>query len=355
MNDKLIQIGGKPYKQCEVVMLPNRGENFRNSKILTRLDKMIFADKKEIDVSKYLGKYGYNGYHLYILSDEEIKEGDWYFDGTDLVHKKTKYNDALVDGNKDAKKIILTTDQNLIKDGVQAIDDEFLKWFVKNPSCNYIKTEPIYYAPGYNFDIPKEESKQEIPQLGTKEFNDLASAYFGGKPKQQYEYVKSKDVVLGYKTSTVAQTLDKLVIKQETLEEVAERLSKDAYKKHSVKDYELSLDEQIQRSGGFIVGFKEGFRAHQELTKDKLFTIEDINKAMDCVYNWMIEGSGNLYGRFPRASSLEELKSNFKEDYLQPKTEWDIKFNEKGKLKKYLKNFLTIGAKDIKLILKKID
>lgn len=30
-----------------------------------------------------------------------------------------------------------------------------------------------------------EEPKQEIPQIGTKEFNDLASAYFGGKPKQE--------------------------------------------------------------------------------------------------------------------------------------------------------------------------
>jgi hypothetical protein len=38
------------------------------------------------------------------------------------------------------KKIILTTDQDLIKDGVQAIDDEFLEWFVSNPSCEYIPT-----------------------------------------------------------------------------------------------------------------------------------------------------------------------------------------------------------------------
>jgi len=42
------------------------------------------------------------------------------------------------------------------------------------------------------------------------------------------------------------------------LEEAAEILSKDKKKKHSVKDDKLSLDEQIQRSGGFIVGFKEG-------------------------------------------------------------------------------------------------
>ena len=31
-------------------------------------------------------------------------------------------------------------------------------------------------------------SKEEIPRLGTKEFNDLASAYFGGKPKQERSY-----------------------------------------------------------------------------------------------------------------------------------------------------------------------
>jgi hypothetical protein len=30
------------------------------------------------------------------------------------------------------QKIILTTDLDLIKDGVQSIDNEFLEWFVKN-------------------------------------------------------------------------------------------------------------------------------------------------------------------------------------------------------------------------------
>jgi hypothetical protein len=40
---------------------------------------------------------------------------------------------------KEVCKIILTTDQDLIKDGVQAIDDEFLEWFVKNPSCEEVE------------------------------------------------------------------------------------------------------------------------------------------------------------------------------------------------------------------------
>ena len=40
----------------------------------------------------------------------------------------------------------------------------------------------------------------KIPQIGTKEFNDLASACFGGKPKQEileefFESVKEKTVL----------------------------------------------------------------------------------------------------------------------------------------------------------------
>ena len=68
------------------------------------------------------------------------------------------------------KKIILTTDQDLIKDGIQAIDNKFLEWFVKNPSCEEVEVEefePIYGHQNnsssilYKIIIPKEEPKQE--------------------------------------------------------------------------------------------------------------------------------------------------------------------------------------------------
>jgi len=67
-------------------------------------------------------------------------------------------------------KIILTTDTKLIKDGVQAIDDEFLEWFVKNASCEEVKVDKaehgiykddVYYKLSnkifYKIIIPKEE------------------------------------------------------------------------------------------------------------------------------------------------------------------------------------------------------
>ena len=107
-----------------------------------------------------------NTQNIYITSDEEIKEGDWY------IHKQINYLRGSNSNSipMDAKKIILTTDQDLIKDGVQAIPDEFLEWFVKNPSCEKVEVvkeinksisakEPYYK---YKIIIPEEEQKQHL-------------------------------------------------------------------------------------------------------------------------------------------------------------------------------------------------
>ena len=80
---------------------------------------------------------------LYITSDEVIKEKDYFYQGFDrCIHKCYKLTDNYIIAEKPSdypknicKKIILTTDKLLIKDGVQAIDDEFLGWFAKNLSC----------------------------------------------------------------------------------------------------------------------------------------------------------------------------------------------------------------------------
>jgi hypothetical protein len=80
--------------------------------------------------------------NIYITSDEEIKEGDWIFDIVTKRIEIAKFNHN--DLKRDWKKIILTTDQDLIKDGVQAIDDDFLEWFLKNPSCEEIKVEKYH-------------------------------------------------------------------------------------------------------------------------------------------------------------------------------------------------------------------
>ena len=77
--------------------------------------------------------------HLFITNNEEIKEGDWFIQvNLNKIIKHHSKNGFLLQPQSFDKKIILTTDQSLIKDGVQGIDDEFLEWFVKNPSCEEV-------------------------------------------------------------------------------------------------------------------------------------------------------------------------------------------------------------------------
>jgi hypothetical protein len=110
--------------------------------------------------------------NIYITSNEKPKDGDWYLDKYNNIY----YLVTKVESNGDGKKIILATERDLIKDGVQAIDDELLEWFIKNPSCKNVKTDLVpvnefgseITVNGYGFDkfkykiiIPQEEPKQE--------------------------------------------------------------------------------------------------------------------------------------------------------------------------------------------------
>jgi hypothetical protein len=104
--------------------------------------------------------------NIYITDDSKIKDRDWYIS---LEGKLLQFTGRNVLGDKfKAPKIILTTDQDLIKDGVQSIDDDFLEWFVNNPSCEYIQTTELSLFNGdtgesghykYEIIIPQEEPK----------------------------------------------------------------------------------------------------------------------------------------------------------------------------------------------------
>jgi hypothetical protein len=104
--------------------------------------------------------------NIYITSDEEIKVGDWFYNS--FLNEISKMD--VLDYSNFRKKIILTDNKDLIKDGVQAIDDEFLEWFVKNPSCERVEIKQVFvdgstfgYTENliYKIIIPKEEPKQE--------------------------------------------------------------------------------------------------------------------------------------------------------------------------------------------------
>jgi len=140
--------------------------------------------------------------NIYITSDEEIKRyGEYYLD-IDTNEVKTSFENM---GKylSNEKKIVLTTDQDLIKDGVQAIDDEFLEWFVKNPSC--YEVEVLFACRGldgntpigeYRIIIPQEEFLKQERMSGSKTVSKILD---GGKPNKflideigQFNFTKNK-------------------------------------------------------------------------------------------------------------------------------------------------------------------
>jgi hypothetical protein len=181
--------------------------------------------------------------NIYITSSEEIKYNDYYLGEDGLIYC------LVTTVNSNGKKIILTTDQDLIKDGLQAIDDEFLEWFVKNPSCESVEITSSQeflgddYRHGgeptlvYKIIITNEELKpyldksifknvSRLVNLSNKEETkkELLKQYpltpdkcFKQDPKQQ-TYIQSETFVVGMSyTSEDGST--KFVTKQKTLEE----------------------------------------------------------------------------------------------------------------------------------------
>jgi hypothetical protein len=157
--------------------------------------------------------------YVYITSDEEIKEGDWYlieFNGLKITQCTSTEELISIEGRNDCKKIILTTDQDLIADGVQPIDDEFLEWFVKNPSCEFVEVYNIKSV-GYPYDeysiIVPEEEPTMVDKL---------------KEQVQKDWEESCKATEGINSPTVDELIEaqKSFNKQETLEEAFDRIYK---------------------------------------------------------------------------------------------------------------------------------
>ena len=113
-------------------------------------------------------------HNIYVTSEEHIKEGDWYLDtsmkSSDFAVNKcdSERLEIIVKQFKNLfKKIILTTDQKLISDGVQEIDDKFLEWFIKNPSCEEVAIDFSLVSGSFKYKIiiPSSEIWKDIPEF----------------------------------------------------------------------------------------------------------------------------------------------------------------------------------------------
>jgi hypothetical protein len=143
------------------VLSTNKQSRLWVNNLRRRLELDEFHSKHQTNIAK----------HIYITSDELTKECYMYdIDGD--VGKAIGSDMKEFEGNK---KIILTTDLDLIADGVQAIPDDFLEWFVKNPSCEEVKVNNLCYGAlggfadaGYKIILPQEEDEQDDSRVHLK-------------------------------------------------------------------------------------------------------------------------------------------------------------------------------------------
>jgi hypothetical protein len=199
--------------------------------------------------------------HIYITNSEKIKEGQWclYLNWAPYLVGQSADNYT---NPKVKQKIILTTDQDLIKDGVQAIDDEFLEWFIKNPSCVFVEinnvidaTEGLYKLK-YKIIIPKEEPKQEL------NFYEKLKEYFENTPREKVLEDWNKSAHL----NNVGPTVDEFIenSNEERLKDVAERF----YSEQS-KTYENAIEPTFDDSRYLVTGFIDGVKS--DIARDYWF------------------------------------------------------------------------------------
>lgn len=149
-------------KLCKVVMLPtNEKAVFKGQLILNKDNNTFYVSNRDIfkeDWIKLCTPHLVKPHHIYIVSDEEIKECDWCFNSYDNRIWKYKSSPCPLPfwGNKYTLiKIIASTDKSL---GLPQLSQEFLEAYVKAYNEGKPLTEVIVeYHEGYWKDLDSEE------------------------------------------------------------------------------------------------------------------------------------------------------------------------------------------------------
>jgi hypothetical protein len=226
-----------------------------------------------------------------------------------MFDKETLY---FVNGTKakkeDCKKIILTTDQDLIKDGVQAIDDEFLNWFVKNPSCEEVEIDYGFFTPSgkkvdpmgilqnhskcvwiYKIIYPKEEPKQETLEEVAVRLTDTEWL------EQINKLVNLSNVTIHKRTdkngNTIIKWSNNSKPKQETLEGLVGKMK--------ITDDKVDLF-------AYSLGLKEGAKWQQQ-QNNKLYSEEEVLSILDIMLTEYRDSLNNKTDFYP-ALRFEQFK-----------------------------------------------
>lgn len=216
--------------------------------------------------------------NIYITNSEEIKEGDYWVylcpingldfgdNGNPIVKNKlpSSWFEKLHD-RVNYKKIILTTDPELIKNGVQSIDDDFLEWFVDKANDS-----------GKPIDIVEVDKMINVLQLTDREY---CYKPIIPQPKQEIHICK-------HCNAETTQSDDECYAKpkQETIEVLSElELNKEARRRN--------LD--FAKPNDFADGWRTSFQFMNKHQSEKMFSYKQVELITNEMVNWAIENVGN--------------------------------------------------------------
>jgi len=163
---------------------PSRLSCFKTTINDQGIDKKVntFKLKEKFNSYKELQSIGEIPYNVYITCDKEIEEQD--IDKFTCIFVSDNNIINMLAGGKHGRiinpgkyyQILLTNDKTLIADGIQDVNDEFLKWFVENSSCRFIKIDSEIKWKSTVYDQPDKEDgvicKMRLPKEFKQEFCD---------------------------------------------------------------------------------------------------------------------------------------------------------------------------------------
>ena len=144
------------YKKCKAVLLPSKENaplmiDLNESSWSDTYKKLLYSKNFDFDEFDHTKNFTHtNKQHLYILSDDEIKEGDWFYDiELKAINKRVG---VIPFKSYDCKKVIATTDNTLLN------DDDFINSVTPFRNLPELSQQFIQqYVEAYNNGKPIEE------------------------------------------------------------------------------------------------------------------------------------------------------------------------------------------------------
>lgn len=171
--------------------------------------------------------------------------------------------------------IILTTNKLLIKDGVQAIDDEFLEWFVKNPNCESV-------------EIRKIEDELISPKNPKIRFNALQD------PPSFISAESLNNMILTYKYKIIIPKEEPKQDLEKEMFELEQELDIPSHLRwHNSKPKQETLEEAALDYSGYEE-HRMDFIAGAKWQQERMYSEEDMNKYSDYVLMFSAEKTFKL-------------------------------------------------------------